>query len=116
MRRRHQTISTHPENWASGEHVTAQLYADGDELHFEMYGYDFFVAVKPVSIDGDGTGMYDRFYSMQVFMESERKFPTVKLARFGCDRKWMATDGDGQYRRDNTDPIAAAMKIIANVV
>lgn len=108
-------ITTHPENWSNEKQVTARLFAADNELHMEMYDYDFRIVPHKVLGDGDD---YD-YFSMKVYMEKEQEFPSVVVSKFRKDKQWQAFNGEireGVLSRQAADPIEAVMKVIANVV
>jgi hypothetical protein len=116
MRRRHQRIETHPENWVQDEPTVGRLYADGDELRLEHQGYEYRVEAAPVEAPEEYGG---GFYRISVF-EGSSEHPTARAVKFGKDAYWDAYDGDSLshafIHRQHRDPIAAILKVLSSVV
>jgi len=136
MRKRHQTITTDPENWVSTDPISADLYADGDHLRLDIYDGEIFevVAVSQAKLQAEFAGddlMADtKGWTIKIFNVSHTgaidEHPTVTVY-WGPDvglrgAVWEAYEGSvskadyGGISRTASDPIAAAVKILANII
>lgn len=110
----HQAITTHPANWVDDGPVTGKLHAKGDELRLEFQGYDYVVIPRRARPEEEFDG--EPFWLIKLFFTDQREHPVVVVTRM--DGEWVAFHeeiSDASLTREADDPIAAAIKILANV-
>ena len=96
------TLKINKENW-SGEQATLMVTKDGS---FEVYGYRFkLTQTSPIGFEVTGEGWdYPLVHGLKV------------------DDTWVAASGrtvdalEGPYSREDADPVAAAAKVLFNII